>query len=116
MDRAQASRGAALMGFRPKRTPFKLDFSGTEYEGLEVTVRPVSLSVTMDMVAACATLTPATMRQLAATFTYALESWNLEGDDGEPVAADADALLAQDGRFVNAVIAKWIEAMSASPP
>jgi hypothetical protein len=32
------------------------------------------------------------------------------------VAADADALMAQDGRFVNAVIAKWIEAMSASPP
>ena len=104
------------MGFRPKRTPFSLDFSGTEYEGLEVTVRPVSLSVTMDMVTACVTPTPATMRQLAATFTYALESWNLEGDDGEPVAADADSLMSQDGRFVNAVIAKWIEAMSASPP
>jgi len=101
------------MGFRPKRTPFKLDFSGTEYDGLEITVRPVPLAVMMDMAAACAVPDPASMRHVAATFTYALESWNLEGDDGEPVAADADSLMSQDGRFVNAVIAKWIEAMNA---
>jgi len=101
------------MGFRPKRTPFKLDFSGTEYEGLEVTVRPVPLSVMMDIVAACASPDSATWRHVAATFTYAVESWNLEGDDDEPVAADADSLLSQDGRFVNAAIQKWIETMAA---
>jgi hypothetical protein len=101
------------MGFRPKRTPFKLDFTGTEYAGLEVTVRPLPLSVMLDMASACADPSPATMRHVAATFTYALESWNLEGDDGEPVAADADSLLGQDGRFFNAVIGKWIETTAA---
>lgn len=102
-----------MMGFRPKSAPFKLDFSGTEYDGLEITVRPVPLAVMLDMVAACAAWTPETMRHVAATFTYSLESWNLEGDDGEIVATDADGLLSQDGRFVNAVIGKWIESTAA---
>lgn len=101
------------MGFRPKRTPFKLDFSGTEYEGLEITVRPVPMTVMLDVAAACAAPDAATMRHVAATFAYALESWNLEDDDGQPVAADPDGLLNQDGRFVNSVIQKWVESMAA---
>lgn len=36
-------------GFRPARLPLKLDFSGTEYEGLEVTVRPVPMAVMLDV-------------------------------------------------------------------
>ena len=95
------------MGFRPKRTPFKLDFSGTEYEGLEITVRPLPMNVMLDMSAAGVEDT-AKFRHVTATLGYALESWNVEDDDGQPVAADVDGLLSQDSRFIAAVIGAWV--------
>ena len=104
------------MGFRPKRTPFKLDFSGTECEGLEITVRLLPMNVMLDIGAAGLGDT-AVFRYVAATFGYAMESWNVEDDDGQPVPADADGLLSQDGRFVAVVIQAWIAALgeTASP-
>ena len=103
-----------MTGFRPKRTPFKLDFSGTECEGLEVTVRPVPMSVMLDVVTAAGSGDLAAARHLHATFAYALESWNVEDDDGTPVPADLDGLMSQDGRFVAAVIQAWAAAMGGA--
>lgn len=100
-----------MTGFRPKRAPFKLDFSGTEYEGLQVSARPVPMSVMLDVGAAVASGDASAFRHIAATFAYALESWNVEDDDGHPVAADMDGLMSQDPRFVTAVIRSWTEAM-----
>ena len=102
------------MGFRPARAPFKLDFTGTEYEGLEVTVRPMPMSVMLDVIAAVGSGDLAAGRHMYATFAYALESWNLEDDDGVPVAADLDGLMSQDGRFVAAVISAWAAAMGGA--
>jgi hypothetical protein len=100
------------MGFRPPKTPLKLDFTGTEYEGLEVTVRPVPMSVMLDVAAAVGTGNTDAARQMYATFTFALESWNLESDDGSDVLADLDGLMSQDSLFINAVFQAWIAAMS----
>ena len=102
------------MGFRPKREPFKLDFSGTEYEGLEVTARPVPMSVMLDVLAVVGANEPGSLRQMAVTFAYALDSWNVEDDDGQPVAADLDGLQSQDTALVLAVIKAWIAAMAGS--
>jgi hypothetical protein len=102
------------MGFRPKRTPFKLDFSGTECEGLEVTVRPMPMSVMLDVIAAVGSGDVTAARQMYATFTYALESWNVEDDDGNPVPADLDGLMSQDGRFIGAVIQAWAAALGGA--
>jgi len=99
------------MGFRPKRTPFKLDFSGTECEGLEITVRPVPQAVMVDVIEAMGSGDLAAAKHMYATFAYALESWNVEDDDGTPVTADLDGLMAQDSRFVTAVIQAWTAAI-----
>jgi hypothetical protein len=104
------------MGFRPKREPFKLDFTGTEYEGLEITVRPVPMSVMQDVGATIASGDASAFRHVAATFVYALESWNVEDDDDRPVPADMDGLMGQDPRFVIAVIQAWGAAMWANAP
>lgn len=104
------------MGFRPKHAPFKLDFSGTEYEGLEVTMRPVPMSVLMDIAATAVSGNPAGFSHVAATFGYAVESWNVEDDDGHPVPADTDGLMSQDPRFVSAVIDTWLKAAYGLPP
>jgi hypothetical protein len=100
------------MGFRPKRAPFKLDFTGTEYEGLEVSARPVPMSVMLDVLGSTASGDLSAARHVAATLAYALESWNVEDDDGQPVAADLDGLMSQDARFYDAVLKAWVAAMA----
>ena len=105
-----------MTGFLPKREPLKLDFAGTEYEGLEITVRPVPMSVVLDVAAAAASGPEASaVRHLAATFGYALEAWNVVDDDGQPVPPDSDGLMSQDPRFVTAVINAWIKAIYGTP-
>lgn len=100
------------MGYRPKRTPCKLDFTGTEYDGLEVVTRPVPMSVLLDVMTAAATGDLEAFRHMAATFAYALDSWNVEDDDGQPVPADLDGLMSLTPQFVNAVIAAWAAAQA----
>lgn len=102
------------MGFRPKRQPLKLDFSGTEYEGLEVAVRPMPMSVMLDIAAAAATSDLSGSQHLTTTLGHALESWNVEDDDGQPVPADFDGLMSQDSRLVAAVIKAWVEALGGA--
>lgn len=103
-----------MTGFRPKRAPLKLDFAGTEHEGLEITIRSVPMSVMQDI--AVSSGDASAFRHIAATFAYALESWNVEDDDGNPAPADMDGLMSQDPRFVTAVITAWTEAMYGVSP
>jgi hypothetical protein len=105
-----------MTGFRPKRAPLKLDFSGTEHAGLEITIRSVPMSVIQDIGTAVASGDATAFRHIAATFAYALESWNVEDDDGHPVPADMDGLMSQDPRFVTAVITAWTEAIYGVSP
>jgi len=102
------------MGYRPKRSVFKLSFSGTEYEGLEITARAVPMSLMLDIAAAVATQDPSATRHVATTFAYSLESWNLVDDDDQPVPADADGLLSQEAPLVSAVIKAWVTVMAGS--
>jgi len=99
------------MGYRPNRAPCKLDFTGTEYDGLEVVTRPMPMSVLLDVMAGSTKQDLESFRQTAATFAYALDSWNVEDDDGQPVPADLDGLLSQDPRFVSAVIMAWVASL-----
>jgi len=99
------------MGYRPTRIPCKLDFTGTEYDGLEVVTRPMPMSVLLDVMAGAAKEDADSFRHMAATFAYALESWNVEDDDGQAIPADLDGLLSQDPRFVSAVITAWSVAL-----
>jgi hypothetical protein len=105
-----------MTGFRPKRAPMKLDFTGGEYAGLEITIRSVPMSVMQDVAATASSNDAAAFRHIAATFAYAVESWNVEDDDGNPVPADLDGLMSQDPRFVMAVIKTWTEAQYGATP
>jgi len=104
------------VGYRPKRDPYKLDFSGTEHEGLEITVRRMPTSVLLDV--AEGTSKPGNLdalRHLYATLAFALESWNVEDDEGQPVTADLDGVLSQDPEFMFLVIQAWFARMAGSP-
>ena len=105
-----------MTGFRPPRAPMKLNFSGTEYEGLQITVRAAPMSVMLDVAAAAATPTAEGVRQVTAALGWALESWNVVDDDNQPVPADGDGLMSQDSRFVTAVITAWSTALAGPQP
>lgn len=102
-----------MMGYRPPTTGQKLDFTGTPYEGLEVTVDSAPIGVVLGITEMFAAArkpgdTPGAVRDLLAKFAAVLESWNVEDRNGEPVPPTVEGLLAQDTAFVMAVIEAWL--------
>lgn len=113
-------------GYRPKRKLFELDFSETEYAGLEVTTKSISVKGLMKIAALAdqfedtddqgADEVMAVVEELFERFARVLVSWNVEDDDGKPVEANQEGLESQDLDFAMAVIFAWIKTVSAAPP
>jgi hypothetical protein len=108
------------MGYTPKRTLYKLDFSETEHAGLEVVTRSMPVGGLLKiagLVEAADAENPdlGDLDELFRRFASVLVSWNVETDDGQPVPADFDGLAGQDFDFVLPVINAWILAMSRAP-
>ena len=111
------------MGYTPKRTLYKLDFSRTEHAGLEVTTRSASLETLLEVLAladlAEARGLEAVVKQFQAAialFAGVLVSWNVETDDGDPVPATAEGLQSQEPEFVLSVMTMWATEMTKAPP
>jgi hypothetical protein len=111
------------MGYEAKRKIFKLVFADTEMEGLEVTVRSTSMGNILQM-AELDEMNPLALtkedvdkiRKLFAILAGAMLSWNLE-EDGVPVPATLESILAQEPEFVMTIIKSWTRAMTqASGP
>jgi hypothetical protein len=109
------------MGYKPKRTLYKLDFSATEYAGLEITTRSVSVEGLLAIAAAADEIdevSPAKGKvlDLLGRFARVIVSWNVEDDDGQPVPVTVEALLDQDFGFLMTMITMWISSVSQAPP
>ncbi len=104
----------AVMGYRLNRKTKSLTFEDTEYDGAEVTV---FLSISFaDMFRVQDEL----MDDPIKAYTYFGESilidWNLEGEDGESLPANAEQFLAVPDRvFTKMVFDRWVEAMVGVP-
>ena len=92
------------MGFKRQQL-YKLKFVDPDMEGLEVTVRMTSIGATLEHQARekaakdaddGAALSKLRVDQLA----QMLVEWNLEDDDGQPVPATAEGVMAQDMKFI----------------
>lgn len=104
------------MGYRPKRDPYKLDFSATEHDGLEVAVRRMPISVLLDVAEGTSKPNnPDAIRHMYTTLAFALESWNVEDDEGQPVPADLDGVQSQDPEFMSVIIQAWFARMLRQP-
>lgn len=111
------------MGYRPPRTLYKLDFSETEYDGLEVVTRSASMGALLailELAEQAEEARPAEalkkLDELFGLFEGVLESWNVETEKGDPVPATKAGLLTQDSSFVLAVIQMWGREMTQAPP
>ena len=108
--------GLTVGGFEAPGTGNLLDFTGTPYEGLEVTVDAASMAVMLSVTELFAAASERTsqesvtaMRDLLGMFAQVLESWNTEDrKTGDPVPATLEGLLSQDSDFVLAIIGAWL--------
>lgn len=104
------------MGFQRKRKIYKLDFEGTEWDGLVVKVRGLTTGEYLDFVSLTATAeedenqTGGMIEMLAEH----LVSWNLEEND-EPVPCDFEGMKSNELPMNMAIVRAWTEAMSQVP-
>ena len=117
-------------GFKPKRTLYKLDFAGTDLDGLEVTARKTSLAGLLELAEigakvaelqqlderADAPQAAEMLRELFAPFSRIIVGWNVLDDDDQPVPASLDGLLSQELDFILSLLTSYVSAMSQAPP
>lgn len=104
------------MAFQRKRKVYKLDFEGTEYDGLVVKVGGLTTGEYLDFVTVTASSDEdenqtAAMIQMLADH---LKSWNLE-EDGQPVPATLEGLKSNDLQMNMAVVRAWTASMGEVP-
>lgn len=115
------------MGFKPKRTLYRLTFEDPDLEGLEVVTRRVSVEGLIGFIdfyeAVKGTdpekFTPEDARALTALFerfVKVVASWNIEDDDDQPVPVSVEGLQSLELEFVMALIESWITGMAQAPP
>lgn len=94
------------MGYKRKPKYIRFTFADdTEYGGLSVTVRTVSLGTLLKIRAASADADE--VEVLAGLVADQLVEWNLEEEDGTPIKPSREALLDQDVDFLMAIVTEW---------
>lgn len=106
----------AMGGFEAPGTGQQLDFTGTKYEGLAVTVDSAPLGMLTDIMEDYGTLTAEdldvktaipVLKRLLEQFGAVLESWNVQRR-GQPVPATYEGLRQLDASFVLDIIGAWL--------
>jgi hypothetical protein len=102
------------MGYKRKRKVYKLDFEGTEYDGLEVRVSGLTTGEYLDLVSLSAPGTEGGKETdgMLQLFSEHLLSWNLIDDEtDEPVPTTFDGIKSNDLRMNMAIVNAWTDAM-----
>jgi hypothetical protein len=106
------------MVFIPQQKRFRLKFADEEYEGLEVTMRSISIGQLLHIQTMQTTkdadgaIPAAATEELLKTFSQSLVEWNLASQDGEVLEANLENVMDQEIALIMAVIAAWTEAVS----
>lgn len=104
------------MGYKPKRKIYNLDFEGTEYEGLQVTIRGLNTGQYMHLFEAKAEAEAGgETNNLLTIMASRLVDWNVEDEDDTPVPATLDGIKTQDLDFNLAIVNAWTTAMAGVP-
>lgn len=114
-------------GYEAPGTGVVLDFAGTEFDGLEVTVDSVSLAVLTEIMEAFSAAgdtgaagegtaqAMVALATLCTRFAACLEAWNLTRR-GEPIPASYDGLMSLDHQFAIRLIGMWINRTTQASP
>lgn len=100
------------MGFQRKRRVYRLDFSETEYEGLEVRIQGLTTGEYLDLVTLSGSQDESNneTEKLLRMLSSHLISWNLQEDE-EPVPTTFDGVKANDLSMNMFIVDAWTNAM-----
>lgn len=101
------------MGFRPPRKIYALDFTGTDYDGLAVKMR--GLTVGEELEVDSLRSEDGGERRFFELMTSLLVEWNVEDEHGRPVPATFDGVCSQDSVMVGAILDALRTAVSGVP-
>lgn len=90
------------MGYRPPRKIYQLDFTGTDYEGLAVKMRGLTVGEELELDALRAQ--EGSDRQVFELMAGLLVEWNVDDEQGQPVPATFDGVCTQDAAMVMAIL------------
>lgn len=103
------------MGYRHKPKNITLTFDeGSDYPGFECTLRGLTLGEYREVIGIDEVDNNA-IGSMLDRFSTALISWNLEDEQGRPVAPTQDAVLAQDKDLMLKAAESWIDAIHGVP-
>jgi hypothetical protein len=89
---------------------YALDFTGTDYEGLQATVRGLTVGEELEL-----NEMEFTPDRVVKALVQRLISWNVEDDQGQPVPTTFEGVCTQDGGMVLAILDALRQANSGVP-
>lgn len=103
------------MGYTPPSKRYELDFTGTDYEGLEVVLKGLStgqfLSI-QKLMPKASTGDPEAAEALISAYQKAIIEWNVTDDEDKPVEPTYEAVMEQDLAMTLFVINGWMTALA----
>lgn len=107
------------MGYVPKRKTYALDFTDTDLDGLEITLRGMTtgeMIYAMEMrEAAGEDAGGRELAELLQLMANKVVDWNVEDDQGQPVEPTLAAIHDQDPEFNFAILDAWLTAINGVP-
>lgn len=102
------------MGFKRKRKVYKLDFEGTEYDGLEVKVTGLTTGEYLELISLGGPTDSGDKEAegMIRMFATHLVYWNLEDENG-PVPTTYEAVAENDFTMNTAIVNAWTTALTA---
>lgn len=115
------------MGYKPKRTLYRLTFEDPDLEGLVVVTRRPSVDGLLKFVEMYEqvqgldedSFKPEDMKLLTTLFerfVKVLVEWNVEDDGGQPVPRTVEGLQSLELDFTMQIVESWITGMFQAPP
>lgn len=106
-----------MAGFRRKRKTYKLDFTGTEYEGLEVKVGGLTTGEYLELVGLSAPGEDGSgeTEKMLQFFSAHLHSWNLQDEEGAAIPPTFDGIKTNDLTMNMFIISAWTDALTTVP-
>jgi hypothetical protein len=108
-------------GFKLQSKLYQITFEDGDLDGLECTLKGVSLERFLELVTAADELTtpegrtPENIEAQFSTLGELLTAWNLQDDDDEPVPPSYEALKKFDLSYVQQIMRAYMQAFSTVP-
>ncbi len=106
-----------MAGFKRKRKVYKLDFAGTEYDGLEVRVSGLTTGEYLELVSLSGPTeeNDHEAEAMIRMFQKHLISWNLLDENGKPLDTSYESVADNEFTMNTAIVNAWTAALANVP-